>query len=146
MDPKKMWTIFLVVVGVFTAVLATQALLGYQAYDALTTKTVTTDIQWSTESSWRGMLYPKASFRYAVAGKEFSGTTAFYDHPFRNPAATDDVLTRMGNTPRAVFYDAKRPQNATLVPRFPWKSMLSAALALIIFFYFVLIGGRVQVR
>ncbi|MGM0440234.1 MAG: DUF3592 domain-containing protein [Chlamydiota bacterium] len=144
MYKNPVWVIFLTVMS-----LVAVAFMGFAGYKILkyrsySTCALPTSVEWSVKAISHSKYLVKADFDYIVEGQKYHGKTVLRNKIFINPSAAEQALEEYRGQCWTVWYNPRKPQQATINRRFPLKVTIYAGILGLMLIYFIGLGIYVK--
>lgn len=140
MHKNKIWLAFLALITLVVAWFIWGTVDKLRDYAAFTRASKTADIEWSVYSDSQNTYYLKGIFSFVDKAKKYSGETILFHESYSNPSAAERAIPQHIANNWKVWYDPDNPKNATLVKKFPTKELISTAILVGLWIYFIWLG------
>lgn len=140
MHKNKIWLGFLTLMTLVVAWFLWGTVDKLRDYVQYSNFTAPSDIDWTIQMANEETYYLKGTFKYHFQNKQYNGETIIYQFPYQNPWAAEQAIPQQIAKNWKVWYDPGNPHKSTLVKKFPTKDLISTAILIGLWIYFIWLG------
>jgi len=142
---NTIWISFLLLVALLALWFIVKSTLAVCSYFNYSLEVPVTVEKWSVEEVHSDQFAIQAHYNYFLQGKEYLGVGTLGSR-YPNPWAANQAQKHFAQQNVTAWVNPKQPEKSLLEKKFPYKKAISAAMLVILFIYFAILGTYVRLK